>query len=177
MTKPLPTGCIKQNFDTSSRTINLLLQNVSLDDQIGHFYVVYIEFDHTKATEKQLVYTEVYPLLKTIEKQKIIDPRERSVYQLPEQYSSREKGNPRSYRATKKAYATLFKKKFQPMYLEQLCFAINRAGWSVTKIYSHYTFEQECFKKNFILMNQRSRQNAKNSIEKDFYKLMNNSNF
>ena len=63
------------------------------------------------------------------------------------------------------------------MYLEQLCFAINRAGWSVTKIYSHYTFEQECFKKNFILMNQRSRQNAKNSIEQDFYKLMNNSNF
>ena len=63
------------------------------------------------------------------------------------------------------------------MYLEQLCFAINRAGWSVTKIYSHYTFKQECFKKNFILMNQRFRQNAKNSIEKDFYKLMNNSNF
>ena len=26
-------------------------------------------------------------------------------------------------------------------------------------------------------MNQRSRQNAKNPIEKDFYKLMNNSNF
>ena len=71
----------------------------------------------------------------------------------------------------------LFQKKIQPMYLEQLCFAINRAGWSVTKIYAHYTFEQECFKKNFIIMNQRSRQNAKNSVEKDFYQLMNNSNF
>ena len=63
------------------------------------------------------------------------------------------------------------------MYLEQLCFGIKRAGWSVTKVYSHYTFEQECFKKSFILMNQRSRQNAKNSIGKDIYKLMNNSNF
>ena len=42
-----------------------------------------------------------------------------------------------------------YSKKIQPMYLEQLCFAINRAGWSVTKIYSHYTFEQECFKKKF----------------------------
>ena len=50
-----------------------------------------------------------------------------------------------------------------------------RASRSVTKIYSHYKFE--CFKKEFILMNQRSRQNAKNSIEKDFYKFMNNSNF
>ena len=62
------------------------------------------------------------------------------------------------------------------MYLEKLSFAINRAGWCITKIYSHYTFEQECFKKNFILENQRSRQNTKNSIKKDFYKLMNNSN-
>ena len=104
MTKPLPTGCIKQNFDTSWRTFNLLLQNVSLDDQIGHLYVVDIEFDHTKATEKQLVYNEIYPPI--IEKQKIIDPYERSVYQLLEQYSSTEKGNPRSYRATKKAHAT-----------------------------------------------------------------------
>ena len=78
MTKPLPTGCIKQNLDTNWRTLNLLLQNVSLDDQIGHLYVVDIEFDHIKATEKRLVYNEIDPLI--IEKQKIIDPCERSVY-------------------------------------------------------------------------------------------------
>ena len=71
----------------------------------------------------------------------------------------------------------MFKKKFQPMYLEQLAFVIKRAGWKVTKLKSHYTFEQDLFKKDFILMNQRSRQNAKNAIEKNFYKLMNNSNF
>ena len=94
-----------------------------------------------------------------------------------EQYSAREKRNPRSYRATKKAHATLFEKQIQRMYLEQLCFAINNAGLSITKIYSYYTFEQECFKKEFILMNQRSRQNGKNSLEKDFYKLINNSDF
>ena len=61
MTKPLPTGCIKQNLVTSWRTSNLLLQNVSLDDQIGHLYMVDIEFDHNKATEKQLVCNEIYP--------------------------------------------------------------------------------------------------------------------
>ena len=47
----------------------------------------------------------------------------------------------------------------------------------MTKIYSHLTFEQARFKQNFILMNQKSRQQSKNSVEKDFCKLMNNSNF
>ena len=63
------------------------------------------------------------------------------------------------------------------MYLEDLVFCIKRAGWKVTKIHSHITFEQARFKQKFILMNQKSRQQSKNSVEKDFYKLMNNSNF
>ena len=71
----------------------------------------------------------------------------------------------------------MFPKRFIPLYLEDLRFLIKRAGWIVTKLYSHFTFEQEAFKKDFVLMNQKSRQNAKNSIEKDFYKLMNNTNF
>ena len=40
------------------------------------------------------------------------------------------------------------------MYLEQLCFAINRDGWSATKIYLHDAFEQERFKENSILTQQ-----------------------
>ena len=43
--------------------------------------------------------------------------------------------------------------------------------------YIHTIHLSKNFKKKFIIMNQRSRQNAKNSIEKDFYQLMNNSNF
>ena len=62
------------------------------------------------------------------------------------------------------------------MYLEDLVFCIKRAVWKVTKIHSHLTFEQSRFKKKIILMNQKSRQESKNSVEKDFYKLMNNSN-
>ena len=62
------------------------------------------------------------------------------------------------------------------MYLEDLVFCIKRAGWKVTKIYSHLTFEEARFKRKFILMNQKSRQKSKNNIDKDFYKLMNNSN-
>ena len=63
------------------------------------------------------------------------------------------------------------------MYLEDLAFCSKRAGWKVTKIQSHLTFEQSRFKRKFILMNQKSRQQSKNDIEKDFYKQMNNSNF
>ena len=63
------------------------------------------------------------------------------------------------------------------MYLEHLAFVIKSAGWKVTKIHTHLTFEQKHFKEKFILMNQKSRQLSKNNIEKDFYKLMNNSNF
>ena len=52
-----------------------------------------------------------------------------------------------------KAHANLFKKNFLPMYLEDLVSCIKRAGWKVTKIHSHLTFEQARFKQNFILMN------------------------
>ena len=44
-------------------------------------------------------------------------------------------------------------------------------------MYLHYTLEQARFKNEFVLMNQKSRQNAKNEIKKDFFKLMNNANF
>ena len=137
VTKPtLPTGFIKENSDIRLRTFNLLLGKVSLADQIGHLYVADIEFDHTKATGNQIVYNEIYPPI--IGKQKIIDPCERPVYQLIEQYAATEKGNPRGYRTTKKAHATLFKTKFHPMYLEHLYFIIKWAGWHVTKIHSHF---------------------------------------
>ena len=63
------------------------------------------------------------------------------------------------------------------MYIEHLAFIIKRACWKITKIHAHLTFEQKRFKKKFILMNQKSRQESKNNFEKDFYKLMNNSNF
>ena len=63
------------------------------------------------------------------------------------------------------------------MYLEDLAFCIKRAGWKVTKVHAHLTFEQSRFKRNFILMNQKARQLSKNDVEKDFFKLRNNSNF
>ena len=63
----------------------------------------------------------------------------------------------------------MLKKIFLTTYLEELAFVIKRAGWKVTKIHAHLTFEQERFKQKFILMNWKSRQESKSDIEKDFY--------
>ena len=40
-----------------------------------------------------------------------------------------------------------------------------------------YTFKEATFKRDFVVMNQNARKTAKTSVEKDFYKLLNNSNF
>ena len=56
-------------------------------------------------------------------------------------------------------------------------FLITRAGWLVTHIYEHFTFEQSMFKKDFVVMNQKSRQKTTTSVKKDFCKLLNNCNF
>ena len=115
---------------------------------------------------KNKIYNEIYPPITG--QQKILDPNERSVYQLIELYSEADKGIPRSSRPTPKAHATLFSKIVQPLYVEHLKILIGRAGGNVTKLYAHYTSEQEKFKRDFILMNQSSRQTAKNSVKKNF---------
>ena len=175
MTRPMPTGCIKQNTSPAWATFNLLIEKVSLEDKIGHLFVVDIGFDFENASARQLTYNEIFPPI--IEKKKIMEANERSLFQLLELFSKNEQDKPRSYVCTAKSHATLLPKTCIPLYVEDLRFLIKRVGWKVTKLYSHFTFEQDTFKKDFVLMNQKSRQNAKNDIEKDFYKLMNNANF
>ena len=98
-----------------------------------------------------------------------------SIFEIDlKQFVRGEKIAPKTYRSTAKAHGSLFKKDFLSMYLEDLVFCFKRAGWKVTKIHSHLTFEQKRFKQKFILMYQKSRQQSKNNVEKDFYKLINN---
>ena len=133
------------------------------------------EFNEKEATKREMLYNEIFPPI--IEKQKTLDADERSVYQLLEMFDTTQEGKPRTYKCTPKSHATMFPKKFIPLYLEDLKFFILRAAWRVTKLYSHFKFEQDAFKRDFIRMNQKFRQNAKNNIEKYFYKLMNDANF
>ena len=175
MTRPMPTGCIKENNSPSWLKFNLLLETVTLEDKIGHLFIVDIEFDLENADERKYLYNEIFPPI--IEKNTKIDVNDRSLFQLLELFAETDKEKAKCYRVTAKSHATLFPKKCIPLYLEDLQFLIKRAGWIVTKLYSHFTFEQDTIKKDFVLMNQYARQNAKNDIEKNFYKLMNNSNF
>ena len=144
MTRPMPTGCIKQNNSPSWLEFNLLLEKVSLEDPIGHLFVVDIEFDEENATEKQYMYNEIFPPI--IEKEKILETNERSLFQLLELFDQRD-GKPKSYRCTAKSHATMFPKNCIPLYIEDLRFLIKRAGWIVTKLYSHFTFEKVLLKR------------------------------
>ena len=68
MTRPMPTGCIKQNTSLSWVAFNLLIEKVSFEDLIGHLFVVDIEFDFENASSRQLTYNEIFPPI--IEKKK-----------------------------------------------------------------------------------------------------------
>ena len=52
-------------------------------------------FDLKNATKRKLLYNEIY--LPIIKKKKIIDPCERSVFQLLEQYKEGDNDNPLAY--------------------------------------------------------------------------------
>ena len=159
----MPTGSINKNVP-SWREFNIL-ETVDLDVSIGYLFAVDIFFTKKNAAKKtKVIYNEIF--LPIIEKQLTLDENERSVYQLIELYSVIDQGVPRSNRPMPKAHATLFSKNAQPLYLEHLKILIGRAGWKVTKLYAHYMFQQERLKKDFVLVNQRSRQTAKNSVEK-----------
>ena len=60
MTKPMPVGSIKDKA-LSWAEFNLLMEKVSLDDPIGHLFLVDIEFDHEHATDAQTMYNELMP--------------------------------------------------------------------------------------------------------------------
>ena len=82
-----------------------------------------------------------------------------------------------SFPYNSKTHSTLKEKKYVAFYAEDLHFLITRAGWLVTHICEHFTFSQSKFKKDFVIMSQKAGQTATSSVEKDFYKLLNNSNF
>ena len=113
-----------------------------------------------------MLFIEIYPPI--FEKNKKMEPFERSTLQLVSiLVRDEEKDKINSFSYTSKIHSTL-RKKFIPVCAEDLHFLIKRAGWLVTYIYEHYTFEKSKFKKDFVVMNQKSRQTATSPVEEDF---------
>ena len=175
MTNPLPYGCIKKKKKVLSiDELNELLKNVTLEDKVGHLFTVDIEF--ADINEKTLLFNEIY--LPIFAKNKKISPHERSTCQIIGRAQKKnEKDDISKLQFNSKTHSTLKNKIFVNLYAEDLYFLTTRAGWKVTKIYDHYTFKQDTFKRDFVGMNLNARKTAKTSVEKDFYKLLNNSNF
>ena len=63
-----------------------------------------------------------------------------------------------------KTHSTLVEKKIILLYVEDLHFLIKRAGCLVTYIYEHFIFKQAKFKRDFVIGNQKDRQNATSSV-------------
>ena len=147
---------------------------MSHEDSIGHLFIVDIKL-HNK-NKKTLLFNEIYPPI--FEKNKKMEPFERSTIQLTSiLVRNEEKETTISFKYTSKTHSTLQDKKQIPLYTEHLHFLVKRTGWLVTLIYEHVTSEQSKFKKDFVVMNQQARQKATSSVERDFNKLLNNSNF
>ena len=165
MTKPHPTSSIKKIKNMPShREFDTIIQSISDEDKIEHVVVVGIKFNKKNDDEKILLFNEIYAPI--FEKKKLLSPNERPLFQLLD------KGTLNSYKTTTKTHLKIF----IPLYDEHLYFLLDRCEWVVTPIYAHHTFKQSKCKEVFVIVNQVSRQNAKNSVKKDFYKLMDNSN-
>ena len=174
MTKQLSFGCIKRKKNPSFEEFQQLLKSPTLEDKIGHIFTVDIEL--SDINPKTSLFNEIYPTI--FEKNKKISPHLRSCSQIMSR-AQKKKGKEKisSLPFNSKTHATLNKKIFVNLYAEDLYFLTARAGWKVTKIYNHFTFKQDTFKRDFVVMNQNGRKIGKTKVEKDFYKLLNNSNF
>ena len=98
MTKPMAVGSIKEKTPDWVEC-NVLLEKVTLDDKIRHFFIVDIEFDYENVDAKQIVYNEIY--LPVIDKQTKLDANERLIFQLYDLYSETTEKEPKSYKKLK----------------------------------------------------------------------------
>ena len=161
------------------KDVEELIKSVTLEDKKGHIFTVDIEF--ADINPKALLFNEIYPPI--FDKNKNIPPHLRSCSQIMRRAQRKidKKGNKTEELVllpfNSKTHGTLEEKIFVNLYAEDLYFLTTRAGWKLTKIYYHYTFKQDIFKREFVVMNQNARKAAKAKVEKEFYKLLNSSNF
>ena len=86
------TGVIKKNVIKKFNLIefNLSLEQILDEDKIGHLFIVDVKFDEKNANEKTMMFNEIYTL--KFEKEKVMNPTERSVFQLLDVIRLNDKG-------------------------------------------------------------------------------------
>ena len=127
MTKPLPTGCIKNSKKIPSlREFNLIIEGISHEDKIGHLFIVDIDFNTEKATRKRIYFNEFYTPI--FEKKKVLLLSKRSVFQLLDAMRVNDQGLLNSYKVTAKTHSTMDKKIFLLLYTEHISFLIKMCG-------------------------------------------------
>ena len=108
------------------REFNFLIECISDEDKIGHLFIVDIEFNEQKASEKHFLFNEIYTPI--FEKKKVLTPIERSVFQLL--------GT--SYKATSKNHSTIVKKFSIPLYAKHSFFNKKMWGDRYTNLFALY---------------------------------------
>ena len=145
----------------------LIFQSICDTDKINYSFVVDVKSDIKMQLKNNIFQWNL----------KVLSENERSVFQLLDTMRLNDKGLINSYKTTAKTHATMDKKFNILLYAENLHFLLTKCGWRVRNARAHYIFEQSKFKKDFVIMNQVSSQNGATDVERDFFKLMNNSNF
>ena len=171
MKKSLPIGAFKKKFHVDMDILNKAIKNIDPNGNIGEIFVVDIEFSAYDDPCKKM-YNEVFPCMCQPKSKMSVDRR--SAYQLISTMRTSIKNNVLKYKATEKTHTTLYSKKRFPMYIDCIHLLTKRAGWKVTKVHNYYTFEQETFKEEYILGNQKARQD---DVQANFWKLLNHVNF
>ena len=82
-----------------------MIENLSPDDKIGHLFIVNTKFDIENANERSLLFNEIYAPI--FEKDKCLDPSERSIFQLMDTMRKTDKGGLNTYRYNEKMHATM----------------------------------------------------------------------
>ena len=136
---------LKKMKTPSMLEFNRILDRLSHQDSIGHLFVVDIKLHNRN-------YLMRYTLL--------FFKRTRRFVHMSALLFSWWASWTKTSKVIFKTHSTLDEKKCIPLYSEHLHFLIKRAGWLVTSIYKHFTFEPSKFKEDFVIMYQRARQKA-----------------
>lgn len=150
MTKPLPIGVFKCKQEVSMEILDNSVDRFDPNSKIGEIFVVDIEFDSYDVPREKM-YNEVFPCIFESKSKVTVDNR--SLYQLLSTMSTGKMVDVLKLKATEKTHATLRPKKRLPMFIDHTHFLTKRVGWKVTKVHKYYTFEQEPFKRQYILKN------------------------